>query len=78
MQRSPNILALNTEEAIFFSKLAPLNNIYNVFGSFEYKPSEIVGNKVLLFLSGSNVYNLKGLKWFVEEIFPTIVKKYLK
>ena len=29
MQRSPNILALNTEEAIFFSKLAPLNNIYN-------------------------------------------------
>jgi len=75
MQRSPNILALNTEEAIFFSKLAPLNNIYNVFGSFEYKPSEIVGNKVLLFLSGSNVYNLKGLKWFVEEIFPTIVKK---
>lgn len=76
MQRCPNIFALNTEEAIFFSKLSPNSKIYNVFSIFEYKRSPIVGNKVLLFLSGSNDYNIKAIYWFLDEIMPEIIKKH--
>lgn len=75
MQRSPHIFALNTEEAILFSKMAPLNKVYNVFSTYEYHPCNKVGNKDMLFLSGSNPYNLNGLKWFVGNILPAIIKK---
>lgn len=75
MQRSPHIFALNTEEAILFSKLAPLNKVYNVFSTYQYTPCQKVGNKKLLFLSGPNTYNLNGLRWFVDYILPVIVKK---
>ncbi|MCQ2246606.1 MAG: glycosyltransferase family 4 protein [Bacteroidaceae bacterium] len=75
MQRSPHIFALNTEEAILFSKMAPLNKVYNVFSTYDYNPTSKVGNNDMLFLSGSNPYNISGLKWFVEQILPTIVKR---
>lgn len=73
LQRCPHIFALNTEEAIFFKKLSPKSEIYNVFSVYKYKPNMIVGNKVLLFLSGSNPFNISGLYWFVNSIFPIIV-----
>lgn len=76
MQRCPNIFALNTEEAIFFSKLSPFSKIYNVFSTFEYKRSTIVGNKVLLFLSGANVYNINAIRWFIDEILPVIIQRH--
>lgn len=76
MQRSPNIFALNTEEAIFFNKLSPFSNIYNVFSTFEYRKSPIVGNKVLLFLSGSNDYNNNAIHWFLDDIMPEIVNRH--
>lgn len=75
MQRSPHIFALNTEEAILFSKMAPLNKVYNVFSTYQYKSSPKVGNKDMLFLSGPNDYNINGLKWFVDTIFPSIIAK---
>ena len=76
MQRSPNIFALNTEEATFFSKLSPFSQIYNVFSTFEYKKSLVVGNKVLLFLSGSNDYNVKAIRWFLDDIMPVIAQRH--
>lgn len=76
MQRCPHIFALNSEEAIFFKKLSPLSKVYNVYGIFKYEPSPIVGNHDLLFLSGNNIFNINGLDWFVNKVFPEIVKKY--
>lgn len=76
MQRSPNIFALNTEEAILFRKMSPKSHVFNVFGSFTYIPTPKVGNKVILFLSGSNPFNISGLNKFIEEAFPLIVEKY--
>ncbi len=73
-QRCPHIFALNTEEAIYFSKISPLSKVYNIFSSYEYKSSDIIGNKNILFLSGPNEYNYNGLKWFVDEIFLELIK----
>jgi len=76
MQRCPNIFALNTEEAVYFSKLSPFSNIYNVFSTYEYKSSKVVGNKVILFLSGDNIYNRNGLRWFIDSVMPIILKRH--
>lgn len=75
MQRSPHIFALNTEEAILFSKLSPKSMVYNVFSTYNYKHVPKVGNHNILFLSGPNTFNLKGLKWFIDSVFPSIIKR---
>ena len=76
LQRCSHIFALNTEESIYFQKLSPLSTVYNVFSIFYPRKSKYVGNHNILFLSGNNNYNINGLKWFLDEIFPEIVKKY--
>ena len=76
MQRSPHIFALNSEEAIFFSKLSPNSKIYNVYSVYDYKSSSIVGNRNILFLSGNNIYNRNGLNWFLNCIFPSIKETF--
>lgn len=76
MQRSPHIFALQDEEAVFFRKLSPRSRIYNVYGKFSFVETPVVSNKNILFLSGSNKYNIEGIRWFVREIFPLILASY--
>ena len=75
MQRSPHIFSVNTGESEYFRRLSPNSIIYNVFSVFKYCQQPYVGNHTLLFLSGSNIYNIKGLKWFYSEIFPKLKKE---
>lgn len=75
LQRCPHIFSLNTEESVYFSKISPCSRIYNVFSCFVYEPSPIVGGKNILFLSGPNEYNVNGLKWFLNDVYPEIIKK---
>ena len=74
-QRCSHIFALNTEEAIYFGKLSPNSTVYNIFSLYDYKKTDVVGNRNILFLSGPNEYNINGLKWFINDIFPSIIKK---
>lgn len=76
LQRSPHIFALNSDEAIYFSKLSPLSKIYNIYSYFDYHPTNIVGNHNILFLSGSNVYNINGINWFIKQIWPKIKEQF--
>lgn len=76
MQRSPHIFALNSDEAIYFSKLSPLSKIYNIYSYFDYHPTNIVGNHNILFLSGSNVYNINGINWFIKQIWSKIKEQF--
>lgn len=76
MQRSPHIFAVQDEEAIFFQLLSPLSKIYTIYSEYEYKPQPIVNNKNILFLSGSNGYNINGIRWFVSKVFPLIKEHY--
>lgn len=76
MQRSPHIFALNSTEGIYFSKLSPKSIVYDIYSIYEYKSTPIVGNKNILFLSGSNIYNRNGLSWFLNDIFPAITERF--
>ena len=72
LKRAPHIFALNSEEANYFQRLSPKSKIYVTYSSYTYFPSEYVGNKSLLFFSGDNEFNLNGLRWFIDDVFPII------
>lgn len=76
MQRCPNIFALQDVEADYFHLLSPRSNVYNLYGSFCYKPQTIAGNKNIVFLSGNNPFNQNGLKWFLRDVFPLIRHRF--
>ena len=74
LQRSPNILSVNSDESVYFSKLSPQSNIYNIFSHYTYHPLKYVGNKKILFFSGNNIFNINGIKWFIDNIYPHLKK----
>lgn len=76
LQRCKNIFALNTEEASFFKCLSPRSNIYNVFSIYNVIQTPITNNHSILFLSGNNKYNQNGLLWFIDSVFPKILKRF--
>ncbi len=76
MQRSPYIFALNEGEAEYFRRLSPQSKVLCVYGCFNHRSSPITNNHNLLMLSGSNPYNLNGLKWFLNNVFKIIIKRY--
>lgn len=76
LQRSKNIFALNSEEAIFFSKLAPKSKVYNVYSTFDNIETPIVGNHSILYLSSGGTLNLHGFYWFKDQIFQLIIDRY--
>lgn len=76
LQRCSHIFALNTEEASYFSKLSPKSTVYNVFSTYSYNSVPLTNNKVLLFMGAGGELNLHGLQWFLNDIFPAIVKRF--
>lgn len=76
LQRCPTIWALNEEESHYFYRLAPNSEVRNVYSLYRFIDQPIVGNHNILFFSGSNEYNVNGLKWFIKKVFPEITYKY--
>lgn len=76
LQLCTDIFALQDEEAAYFHQLAPLSHVYTIYSKYEYHSQSIVGNKNILFLSGNNVYNQNGLRWFVNNVFPLIKNRF--
>lgn len=76
MQRCPHIFALQEQEADYFQLLSPQSKVYNLYGKFQYQPQPIAGNHNIMFLSGNNGFNQNGIKWFINEVFPLILKRF--
>lgn len=72
MQRCPHIFALQEQEADYFQMLSPCSKVYNLYGKYEHHAQSLVGNHKIVFLSGNNVFNQNGIKWFLREVFPGI------
>lgn len=75
MQRSPHVFALNEEEAAYFKRLSPRSSVHNVYSYYEYHAQPVRGNHDILFLSGGNVFNREGIRWFLAEVFPLVVER---
>ena len=70
--RCDKILAIQENEAIYYQYLAPLSKVYIVYSPYHFHSQKIVGTLNLLFFSGGNDYNLKGIRTFLYNVFPQI------
>ena len=76
MQRCPHIFALQEQEADYFQLLSPQSKVYNLFGKYQHYPQPISNNHNIMFLSGNNEFNQNGIKWFIKEVFPLVLKRF--
>ena len=76
MHRSPHIFAVQDDEKIFFEQLSPKSKVYNIYSKYDYHPQPIAGNHNIMFLSGNNGFNQNGIKWFIKDVFPLILKRF--
>ena len=76
MQRCPHIFAIQGIEADYFQMLSPKSTVYTVYDVFSYHKQMITGNHNIVYLSGSNVFNQNGLRWFLDNIYPAIQEKF--
>lgn len=76
LNRANYIMALQDEEAVYFAHLAPKSKVKVVYCPFEIHKTPFMGNHVLLMLAGAGVLNMNGLVWFIDNIFPAIIKEF--
>lgn len=74
MQRAQYLFAVQDEEFYYFRLISPLSHVYNIYSGYDYYATPITRNKNILFLSGNNQYNINGIKWFIQNVFPLIKK----
>lgn len=72
LQRCDYIFALQDDEATFFSKLAPLSKVLQVYCFFQFHETPICDTHNLLYISSANPYNVNGLQWFLNDVLPVI------
>lgn len=70
-----NIFSIQDEESLFFSYLSPKSNIVTVYSSFPYIFQPVTKEKNILFFSGAGSLNVNAIKWFIEEVFPLMLRK---
>lgn len=76
LQRCQHIFAVQDEEMAYFHLLSPKSKVYNIYSKYDYHPQKTVGNHNIVFLSGSNIYNVNGIRWFVKNVFSLIQENF--
>lgn len=75
LQRSDIILSIQENETTLFKYLHPKGTVLTVYSYFKIKKQPITGNKNILFLSGKSALNVTGIKYFIESIFPLVLRE---
>jgi len=73
--RSPFILTVQESDADYFKRLSPKSKVLSTFSTFNYYPSEIAGTNNVLYLSGNALFNIIGLDWLFENVWPEVRKR---
>lgn len=73
--RSPIILTVQESDADYFKRLSPKSKVLSTFSTFDYYPSEIAGTANVLYLSGNALFNIIGLDWLFENVWPEVRKR---
>ena len=76
LQRCPIILALQDNEGLFFKMLSPKSQVFNVYATYNNFATPITSNHNILFFSGDNEFNISGILWFINYIWPIILKEH--
>lgn len=79
LQRCNKILAVQEMESNYFQFLSPTSKVYTVYCPLCFHRQKIVENCCdILFFSGENKHNLKGIRSFIKDVLPIIRNKYPK
>ena len=76
LMRADCLFALQDEEAIYFKHLCPSNRVLTVYCPYDIHKLPKVDNHNLVMLASSNKLNVKGVKWFCDNIFPSIIEAF--
>lgn len=76
LQRCPYIFAMQNDEKIFFERLAPRSKVLLSYCMYDFHDQALVYNHNLVFLSSGFYLNINGLNWFLDQIFPEILKVF--
>jgi glycosyltransferase involved in cell wall biosynthesis len=76
LQRCPYIFAMQEEERIFFTRLSPLSKVLTSYCNYEFINLPKTNNHNIVLLSSGFQLNVNGLIWFVDKIFPLILREY--
>lgn len=72
LQRCPNILAIQEEEAVYFRYLSPRSRVLTVYNPYEFVEQEITANKNLLYVASRMDFNIKGIQWFIDNVWQRL------
>ncbi len=72
LNRSDVILSIQEQESNFFSYLTR-KSILTSYSYFQICDTPYVNNKNILYLAGSNSYNVESIKWYIENVHRRIV-----
>ncbi len=73
MQRCPNILAIQEEEATYYKYLAPLSRIFTVYSPYIFHEQPIVNKPNLLYLASRMDFNVTGIIWFLDNVWKKLL-----
>ena len=72
LNRADTILAIQENEAIFYSYLTE-KKVFTTYSYFSIVETPFIGKQVLLYLAGSNSYNIEAIQFFIESVFMPLL-----
>ena len=75
LNRADVILSIQENESIYYSYLTR-KKIFTVYTFFSIQPTPLVRGKNILYLSGSNSYNVESITFFLKEVFSDLEMAY--
>lgn len=75
LQRCPHVFAIQEEEATYYQFLSPKSKIYTVYSHFDFHDQEITNRKNILYVASRMEFNVNGIKWFLDNVWPEFIKQ---
>lgn len=75
MQRCPTIFAIQKDEAAYFRMISPRSKVYTVYNPYQIHRAQFLNNKTLLYLASRMEFNVTGIQFFLDNVWPTLSKK---
>lgn len=76
LSRFTSILAIQQNEAVYYSYLVPNKPVYTVYMPFNFVDLQPVMNHNILFFSGKNEHNITGIQLFIRDIYSILRQNY--
>ena len=75
IQRCPTVFAIQKDEAAYFQMISPRSKVYTVYSPYQTHHIQLTRNKTLLYLASRMEFNVTGIQFFLDSVWPTLSKK---